>query len=265
MRSKVIVGLTIAAFLTLSAGAAMAAKQADELAAFKAEMKNFDDQIALKKAVGPAVDKRLAQETKAIIDRYALEKQKRQQQRELAKRMKAQAAAVAQVDDGVVPAGRAFRRAFTALLGLGMHTGGAIINGAGTGVTSPTDSPFEYLLLGVPSLCRGVTTAFGQGAEFTVMSAYDLGNYGNAFDNANRADPAQLGYVASETIKWGPFAQVFLVAGAATAPACAAAGILAPIGGMCYGGTVATLATTNTAGAYLVGKGTDMAEKAVFK
>ncbi len=233
-----------------TAGAAMAGKAMTP-----------DEAIAVAKAKSLAIDKARAQKLKEICDRYAAEKQ----QRDMEKRMAAQAAAVAQADDGVVPAGKGFRRALTIGVGFIPSLVGAGINGFGAGVTSPTDSPLEYLLLGVPSFCRGVNTSFVQMAEFSVMSGYDTVNYGYVFDKTNRANPAQLGYVAEEVITWGPLAQVLLTGGAATAPACAAAGVLAPASGMCYGGTVATLATTNTAGAFLVGKGVNMAEKKFVK
>jgi len=218
-----------------------------------------DVKIMAARARGLEADRRAAAEKTVIVLKYA------QQQRDLERIADVRAAAVTKpaVSDDVVPAGKAFRRFLTTVVGFPFHFVGAGINGFGTGVTSPTSSLLEYLL--IPSFCRGVNTAFDQVAEFTVMAAYDTVNYGNAFDKVNRADPANLGYVASRTIKWGPLAQTFRTGGSAAAPACAAAGVLAPAAGMCYGGTVATLATANTAGGYAVGKAGDMAEKKLLK
>lgn len=220
---------------------------------------DLDKKIANSKAQELAINKQRAREMKDICDRYAKEKE----QRDLERRAQIQAAvAKPAADDGVVPAGKPFRKALTSLLGFGMHLGGAGIYGGATGLTSPSDSPLEYLLFGVPSFCRGVNTSFDQMAEFTVRSAIDTGN---VFDRATCADPSQLGYVASETIKWGPIAQVIRTGASATPAACVAAGVLAPVAGMCYGGTIATLASTNTVGAYFVGKGVDYIERALTR
>ncbi len=199
------------------------------------------------KAKVAAIDKRLAAEKTAIAKKYEQQNLERQ------------AAVRAAVATPAADEGRGFPRPAKAVLKAFFTTIPAIMVGAYEGVKYITSSPLENPL---SRFCRGVNVGLDQGFGNVLGCGVE---FLTPWQNAEYADPSKLNALASETITWGPLAQMLRTGASAAAPACAAAGVLGPATGMCYGGTVATLGTTNTAGGYLVGKATDMAEKAVFK
>ena len=129
---------------------------------------------------------------------------------------------------------------------------------------SPTSSPLEYLV--VPSICRGINTAknhfiqtLGGGALDMVTAPF--GAKGTTYAPVM----GEMGVLAERTMKRGPIANVLETAASATPAACVGAGVLAPIAGVSYGGTVAILGTTVPVAATAVGEGAGMAEDAATK
>lgn len=129
---------------------------------------------------------------------------------------------------------------------------------------SPTKSPLEYLV--IPSICRGVNTAknymiqnLGGGALDIITVLFE--------DKGTTYAPVmgEIGVLGERTMKRGPIAQIIETGASATPAACAAAGVLAPIAGVSYGGTVAILGTTVPVAATVVGEAAGMAEKKIVK
>lgn len=134
------------------------------------------------------------------------------------------------------------------------------------GLRSPTKSPFEYLLLGIPSLCRGVNTAKNHFIQTLGGGALDIVT---AVDESNKTTYApvlgEMGILGERTMKRGPIANVLETAAYATPISCVAAGVLAPIAGTSAIVTEAIFSTTLPVAAILVGEAAGMAEKAVLK
>lgn len=193
------------------------------------------------------INKRLAAEKTAIAKKY--------EQQDMERQAAVRAAAVKPATDE----GRGFPRPVKAVVKAFFTFVPSVMVGVYEGVKYIGSSKLENPL---SRFCRGVNVGLDQVFGNTMGCARE---FVTPWETTEYADPSQLNFIAKETITWGPLAQMLRTGASAAAPACAATGVLGPVAGMCYGGTVATLATTNTAGGYLVGKGVDMAEKAVSK
>jgi len=131
------------------------------------------------------------------------------------------------------------------------------------GVGDPTNSPLEYAV--VPSVCRGVNTAKNYGIQNIFGGVLDLVTipFGDKTNYAPRMN--EMGILAKRTMERGPIANILETAASATPAACVGAGVLAPISGVSFGGTVAIFGTTVPVAATAVGEAAGAAEKAVLK
>lgn len=133
--------------------------------------------------------------------------------------------------------GRGFPRPLKALVLAIPTTVGALMVGAVEGVTHPTTSPLEYLV--VPSFCRGINTAITQGGTNLVQLGREvLTPWGNiAYANPELLYPSALRVMA-----WYPLAQM-----------AATAAYMVPIGLTATSGLVAFDGVSQTGGVLIAG------------
>lgn len=222
------------------------------MAAWAGQFPDQDAKIATAKARSAAANQRAVAEKKQIAERYAKANLERQ--------AAVQAVAVKPVaDDGVVPAGKGFRRMINAAVKFVFTTPGAAAVGVYEGVKYVGSSKLENPL---SRFCRGVNVGFDQFFGNTLGSAAE---FVTPWQANEYADPSQLNFIAKETITWGPLAQM-LRTGASVAPvACAATNVIGPLAGLTVVETTAVVGGSSVPGGFLVGKAADMAEKKLIK